>query len=84
MMGRVENLLILLFALNVVAVSAVVMHLAARTDKVWPAAPQTPEGFPDAGIEAGLPGGRSVEEYVHAGLVDLRIMLVQAARRRTD
>lgn len=59
------------------------MHLAVRTDKVRPAA-QTPEGSPDADPELGLPGGRSLDEYVHAGLVDLRIMLAQAARRRTD
>ena len=28
-----------------------------------------------------VPSGRQLEEYVQAGLVDLRIMLVQAARR---
>lgn len=31
-----------------------------------------------------LPTGRTLEEYVQAGLTDLRIMLVQAARRRHD
>lgn len=83
-MEPVENILILLFALNVVVVSVVVMHVAVRTDKLRPAAVETPEGSPGTGPELRLPGGRSVEEYVHAGLVDLRIMLVQAARRRTD
>ena len=31
-----------------------------------------------------VPSGRQLEEYVQAGLDDLRIMLVQAARRRRD
>lgn len=30
------------------------------------------------------PSGRQLEEYMEAGLVDLRIMLVQAARRRRE
>ena len=34
------------------------------------------QGFPPT-----IPVGRSLEEYVHSGLVDLRIMLLQAARR---
>jgi hypothetical protein len=34
-----------------------------------------------AGASAVLPPGRLLEEYVQAGLDDLRIMLVQAARR---
>ena len=29
-----------------------------------------------------LPAGRQLEEYVQAGLDDLRLMLVEAARRR--
>jgi hypothetical protein len=31
-----------------------------------------------------IPPGRLLEEYVQTGLDDLRIMLVQAARRRRD
>ena len=43
----------------------------------------------EAGVAAGgaaaqrtLPAGRQLEEYVQAGLDDLRLMLVEAARRR--
>ena len=76
-MVKVETALILAFAVNVVVVVILVMHLAVRTDKLGPIGPE-----PDPGFGAALPDGRTLEEYVHAGLVDLRIMLAQAARRR--
>jgi hypothetical protein len=36
------------------------------------------------GAPSMIPPGRLLEEYVQTGLDDLRIMLVQAARRRRD
>lgn len=48
-----------------------------------PAPAVVPAGDPGVGPSA-VPTGRALEDYLEAGLVDLRIMLVQAARRQQD
>ena len=79
-MMEMEKGLILLFALNVLVVSAFAIHLALRrTVTLGTSAPEAPAGSAETALT--MPDGRTLEEYVYAGLVDLRIMLVQAARR---
>ena len=80
-MVKVETPLILVFAINLLAVTLVVWHLV-RHEKLTRMAPYARGAVPDTGAGDALPEGRSLEEYVHAGLDELRIMLVQAARRR--
>ena len=49
-----------------------------------PAGEPGPGGAAPSGASSVLPTGRLLEEYVQTGLDDLRIMLVQAARRGRD
>jgi hypothetical protein len=91
----VESLLLLLFVVHVPVVALLAVHAAARSGRLRygltgpPAVSAAPlgttgEAGPTGSVARGfgVPEGRTLEEYVQAGLVDLRIMLVQAARRR--
>lgn len=71
-----------LVAMVVVTVVSFAVHRAMRLESFL--APGSPSRDPQTAASHALviPDGRNLEEYVQAGLVDLRIMLVQAARRR--
>lgn len=78
-----ENLVVVYLVLVVIATVVVVVHRvvhrSVRPDVVRPTPAAATGGV---ALEAPrLPPGRTVEEYAQAGLLDLRIMLAQAARR---
>lgn len=79
--------LVLILVLHVVVVGALVVGRALHA-KLGPVVVPAAEAGAGQSFQTGhpfaLPAGRSLEEYAQAGLVDLRIMLVQAARRRDD
>lgn len=78
----------LLMLLHVVVICAFVAARALHAKLLPLAVPTLEPGVGDAFSLAGaapvVPSGRQLEEYVQAGLVDLRIMLAQAARRRRN
>ena len=79
--------LALLLFLNVVVGLAFVVARALHAKLSPMATPASASGGAPALAARALPPvptGRQLEEYVQAGLVDLRIMLVQAARRRSE
>jgi hypothetical protein len=78
-----ENLLIAAILLHVLVVTALLVHRGLRTDTVEDRSAARLRSIQPGPLSA-LPGGNSLEEYVQAGLLDLRIMLAQAARRHTD
>jgi hypothetical protein len=69
--------------IHVVVVGGFVVAHARSARRSQPAARPPVPGVPGASVAAApvVPSGRQLEEYVQAGLVDLRIMLVQASRR---
>ena len=76
----------LLMVVHVVVVSGF-MATRALHARLAPLAGPSVETGHGAALAAGppvLPTGRLLEEYVQTGLDDLRIMLVQAARRGQD
>ena len=75
-----------LLVLHVVVVGAIVAGRAlhARLGPVVATAEPSAALALTPSIPPPLPTGRALEEYIEAGLVDLRIMLVQAARRGRD
>jgi hypothetical protein len=83
---RVETLGLVML-LHVLVVGAVVSARALHAKLLLLTPPTVEARGADAlssSDPSALPSGRQLEEYVHAGLVELRIMLVQAARRRHD
>ncbi|MGN6576450.1 MAG: hypothetical protein ACTHKG_12245 [Nocardioides sp.] len=75
--------LLLVLAVGLMAALRAGRALQARIGPVVAGAgePATTVGFAPADPPVALTSG-TFEEYVRGGLVDLRIMLVQAARRR--
>lgn len=76
----------LLMVVHVVVVSGFMATRAlhARLAPLAGPAGEPGPGAAPAGASSVLPTGRLLEEYVQTGLDDLRIMLVQAARRSRD
>ena len=85
--NRQVEMLSLLFLLHVVVAVAFVSARAihARLSPVAaPAVASGPGGELSSGAVPAVLSGRQLEDYVQAGLDDLRIMLAQAARRHRE
>ena len=74
----------LLMVVHVVVVSGFMATRALHARLAPLPGPAVEPGVAGAGASSLLPTGRLLEEYVQTGLDDLRIMLVQAARRGCD
>ena len=74
---------LVILLVHVVVVGGFVAAHARSARRSRSAAWRQVSGVPGAPVASApaIPSGRQLEEYVQAGLVDLRIMLVQAARR---
>lgn len=78
------EILVLVLVLHVVVVVGFIAGRALHA-RIGPIVVTAPDPGTAMGVAPVDPlAGRTLEEYVRAGLVDLQIMLVQAARRRHD